>query len=67
MSDSQAIELRRAHEQISSAMLAFHGFMELVKGGEALNGEMLYCLLEPVEDRFQMGLDQIDSVLHPAG
>lgn len=63
MSALQMTELRRAQEDISTALMAFHGFMELVKGGEALNGHMLYCLLEPVEDRITKGLQEIDDAI----
>lgn len=54
--------LAEARDRLRRAQLAFGAFMTLVKGGESLDGEALYCLLEPVEAELEEGVKCLAAV-----
>lgn len=56
LSPEQTQALTEARDRLRRARLAFSAFMTLVKDGESLNGEALYCLLEPLEAELDAGV-----------
>lgn len=62
MSDNDVVVMNRAHEHLNKALKAFCVFMQLVKDGEGLNGEMIYCLLEPIESEICAGVECLEGV-----
>lgn len=62
MSAEDRFEIVDACEALRKPLMAFSVFMELVKDGDALNGQMIYCLLEPIENAMCEGIERLEAM-----
>lgn len=60
MSADQIAALNEARDRLHRCVKAFSVFMQLVKDGEGLDGEAIYCLLEPVESEICAGVECLE-------